>query len=311
MPNWAGSNWYFLRYCDPKNNKKLADLKKLEKWMPVDWYNGGMEHTTLHLLYSRFIYKFLWDIEVVPKSIGSEPYKKRTSHGMILGEGGIKMSKSKGNVINPDEIIEKHGADVLRVYEMFMGPFDQMIPWDTKGLKGASRFLERVWNLKDKVGEKMGDGHELEKQVHKAIKKVGSDINNLKFNTALSTLMTLVNSMEKKKEISMNYYSVLLTLLGPFAPHITEELWEKMRNKGLCWKNEWPRYNHKLVEDERTDLIIQINGKVRGKIEAIKDLSEKEAEKMSLKQENIKKWLKGKKVKKVIFIKDKLINFVL
>jgi len=311
MPNWAGSNWYFLRYCDPKNSKKLAELKKLEKWMPVDWYNGGMEHTTLHLLYSRFIYKFLWDIEAVPKSIGSEPYKKRTSHGMILGEGGVKMSKSKGNVINPDEIIEKHGADVLRVYEMFMGPFDQMIPWDTKGLKGASRFLEKVWNLKNKVGDKVGDGHELEKQVHKTIKKVGEDINNLKFNTALSILMTLVNSLEKKKEISMNYYSVLLTLLGPFAPHITEELWEEMCKKGLCWKNEWPCYNPKLVEDNSANLVIQINGKVRGKIEATKNLSEKEAEKISLKEENIKKWLKGKKVKKVIFIKDKLINFVI
>ena len=311
MPNWAGSNWYFLRYCDPNNKKKLADPKKLEYWMPVDWYNGGMEHTTLHLLYSRFIFKFLWDIGVIPKPIGSEPYKKRTSHGMILGEGGIKMSKSKGNAINPNKIVGEYGADVLRVYEMFMGPFEQTIPWDVKGLKGAQRFLKKVWRLKDGVGNKIGDGRDLEKAVHQTIKKVTEDIENLKFNTAISSLMVLVNEMEKQKEISMNYYSVLLILLNPFAPHITEELWDELCDDGLCWGGEWPKYNPKLVKEEKVSLIIQVNGKVRDKIEVDVGLSEAKAKKIALSSDKMIKYTKGKKIKKIIFIKDKLINFVI
>ena len=311
MPNWAGSNWYYLRYCDPQNDKKLADPKLLKHWMPVDWYNGGMEHTTLHLLYSRFIYKFLWDIGAVPKSVGSEPYKKRTSHGIILGEGGIKMSKSKGNVINPEEIIKEHGADTMRVYEMFMGPFEQMIPWDAKGVKGVRRFLEKVWRLRNKVGDKIGDGSKLEQMVHSAIKKVDEDIENLKFNTAISSLMTLVNEMEKQDEISMNYYSILLILLTPFAPHITEELWERLHKDGLCWGKDWPKYNPKLVKKDKIDLIIQINGKVRGKIETDANISEKEAKKLALKQERIINWLENENIKKVIFVKGKLINFVI
>ena len=311
MPNWAGSNWYFLRYCDPNNKKKLADPKKLEYWMPVDWYNGGMEHTTLHLLYSRFIFKFLWDIGVIPKPIGSEPYKKRTSHGMILGEGGIKMSKSKGNVINPNKIVKEYGADILRVYEMFMGPFEQTIPWDVKGLKGAQRFLKKVWRLKDRVGNKIGDGRDLEKTVHQTIKKVTEDIESLKFNTAISSLMVLVNEMEKQKEISINYYSVLLILLNPFAPHTTEELWEELCDDGLCWNSEWPKYNPKLVKEEKVSLIIQVNGKVRDKIETDIGLSEVKAKKIALSSDKMIKYIKGNKIKRVIFIKDKLINFVI
>ncbi len=311
MPNWAGSNWYYLRYCDPQNDKKLANPKLLKHWMPVDWYNGGMEHTTLHLLYSRFIYKFLWDIGAVPKSVGSEPYKKRTSHGIILGEGGIKMSKSKGNVINPEEIIKEHGADTMRVYEMFMGPFEQMIPWDAKGVKGVRRFLEKVWRLRNKVGDKIGDGSKLEQMVHSAIKKVDEDIENLKFNTAISSLMTLVNEMEKQDEISMNYYSILLILLSPFAPHITEELWDNLYRDGLCWEKDWPKYNPKLIEKDKIDLIIQINGKVRDKIETDANISEKEAKKLALKQERIINWLENENIKKVIFVKGKLINFVI
>lgn len=298
MPNWAGSNWYYLRYCDPKNDKSLAKEELLKKWMPVDWYNGGMEHTTLHLLYSRFIFKFLWDIGAVPKSIGSEPYKKRTSHGMILGEGGIKMSKSKGNVINPDEVVDNHGADTLRVYEMFMGPFEQMIPWDTKGLKGAQRFLEKVWKLKEKVNPK---AKRLEKIVNQTIKKVSEDIDNLKFNTAISSLMVLVNKLEKEKEVSDKDYSVLLNLLNPFAPHLTDEL-------NSCTKQPWPDYSAKKIKEETINLMIQVNGKVRGKIKVSPEITEKEAVKLALKEKNVLKYVK--KPKKTIFIKGKLINFV-
>jgi len=310
MPNWAGSNWYFLRYCDPQNDKKLASSTLLKYWMPVDWYNGGMEHATLHLLYSRFIYKFLWDIKAVPKSIGSEPYKKRTSHGMILGEGGIKMSKSKGNVINPDEVIKRYGADTMRVYEMFIGPFEQMISWDTKGIKGVRRFLEKVWKLQYRVGQKLGDGPELEKLVHKTIKKVGEDVESLKYNTAVSALMVLVNKMSGYKEISLNYYSLLLILLCPFAPHITEELWQRAKIKGLCCNQEWPNYNPKLIKEKMITLVIQVNGKIRDKIEVESGVSEKKVKELALIQEKIIKWTKGKKIKKTIFVPERLINFV-
>ncbi|MBZ9577475.1 leucine--tRNA ligase [Patescibacteria group bacterium] len=310
MPNWAGSNWYYLRYCDPQNERKLADPKLLKHWMPVDWYNGGMEHVTLHLLYSRFIYKFLWDIKAVPKSIGSEPYKRRTSHGIVLGEGGIKMSKSKGNVINPEKVVKEHGADTMRVYEMFMGPFEQMIPWDTKGVKGVRRFLEKVWKLQYKVGQKLGDGPGLERLVHKTIKKVGEDIESLKYNTAVSALMVLTNKMGSYKEISLNYYSLLLILLCPFAPHITEELWYRAKIKGLCCNQEWLKYNPKLIKEKKVILVIQINGKIRGKIEVEAGISEKKAKELALIQEKIIKWTKGKKIKKTIFVPGKLINFV-
>ena len=311
MPNWAGSNWYYLRYCDPKNEKKIAGAKLLEKWMPVDWYNGGTEHTTLHLLYSRFIFKFLWDIKAVPKSIGSEPYKKRTSHGVILGPGGVKMSKSKGNVINPDKIIKEYGADALRVYEMFMGPFEQMIPWDAKGVKGIKRFLEKIWKLQDKTGNKLGNGQKLEKTIHKTIKKVTEDIDNLKFNTAISSLMILVNEMEKQKELCLNYYSTILILLSPFAPHITEELWEKAKLKGLCAEREWLKHNEKLTKEKDINLVIQINGKVRDKIEVDSNITEAQAKKIALKREKVVKWMRKNKVKKTIFVPGKLINFVI
>jgi len=307
MPNWAGSNWYYLRYCDPQNDRKLADPKKLKHWMPIDWYNGGMEHTTLHLLYSRFIYKFLWDIKAVPKIIGSEPYKKRTSHGIILGQGGVKMSKSKGNVINPEKVIKEHGADAMRVYEMFMGPFEQMIPWDAKGVKGVRRFLEKIW----KFQEKLGDGKEIKRLVHKTIKKVTEDIELLKFNTAISSLMILANELEKQKEISLNHYSLFLILLSPFAPHIAEELWQRAGFKGICCNQKWPKYDSKLIKEKKIILVVQINGKVRDKIEIEADISEKEAEKISLLRDKVLKYTKGKEIKKTIFVSGKLINFVL
>jgi len=310
MPNWAGSNWYYLRYCDPENDKKLADPKLLKYWMPVDWYNGGMEHTTLHLLYSRFIYKFLWDIGAVPRSIGQEPYKKRTSQGMILAEGGVKMSKSKGNIINPDKVIKQYGADALRVYEMFMGPFEQAIPWDTAGLKGVRRFLDKVWKIKEKVKKGVKESQDLKKMMHRTIKKVGEDIESLKFNTAVSSLMVLTNELEKQKEISLNCYSLFLILLSPFAPHLSEELWQKMGFKGLCCQQKWPKYNQNLIKKEIITLMIEVNGKVRDKVETKADINKREATEIALSREKVKKWINGKKIKDVIFVPGRLINFV-
>ena len=312
MPNWAGSNWYYLRYCDPQGDEKLASQNLLKYWMPVDWYNGGMEHTTLHLLYSRFIYKFLWDIGAVPKVVGPEPYKKRTSHGMILGEGGIKMSKSKGNVVNPDKIVREYGADTMRVYEMFMGPFEQAIPWDTKGVKGARRFLERVWKLQYKISQKSKvKSQKLEVLIKKTIKKISEDIENLKFNTAISALMILANELDKQTEITLVQYSLFLILLSPFAPHISEELWSRTSLKGFCCQQKWPKYEPKLVQEKTVTLVIQINGKVRDKIEIEPDISESEAKEIALSRDKVLKWTRAKEIKKVIFIRGKLINFVL
>ncbi len=314
MPNWAGSNWYYLRYCDPKNNEKLAAPKLLKYWMPVDWYNGGMEHTTLHLLYSRFIFKFLWDIGAVPKEIGPEPYKKRTSHGVILGEGGIKMSKSKGNVVNPDKVVKEHGADTLRLYEMFMGPFDQAIPWDPKGLLGVKRFLGKVWKLIDDFSlskEEVNKDISLKKLLHKTIKKVTEDIEKMKFNTALSSMMEFSN--EWKKEINgltKEEVENFLKILSPFAPHITEELWQKIGNKKSIFLQEWPKYNIELTKEEEITLIIQVNGKLRDQIKTERGISKKEAEEIAKNQKKIKKRIEGKEIKKVIFVPDKLINFV-
>ena len=315
MPNWAGSNWYYLAYLMRGISSFQFPISKYKKafeyWMPVDWYNGGMEHTTLHLLYSRFIFKFLWDIKAVPKSIGPEPYKKRTSHGVILGPGGIKMSKSRGNVINPDKIVKEYGADTLRVYEMFMGPFEQMIPWDIKGVKGIKRFLEKVWKLQYKVGDRLGNGHELEKIAHQTIKKVTEDIESLKFNTAISSLMILLNDLEKEKELCLTQYSSFLILLSPFAPHLTEELWQRAKLEGSCCNQEWIKYNHRLIEENKVNLIIQINGKVRDKVEVEADISEVQAKKIALAQEKVLKWIGKNKIQKIIFVKNKIINFVI
>jgi len=311
MPNWAGSNWYYLRYVDSDNSKKLADSKKLKYWMPVDWYNGGMEHTTLHLLYSRFIYKFLWDEKIIPKEIGPEPYKKRTSHGMVLGKGGIKMSKSKGNVINPEKVIKEVGADVLRVYEMFMGPFEQAIPWDDKGVRGVKRFLEKVWKLQEKVNcELRTESYELKDLLNTTTKKVSEDIENLKFNTAVSSLMILANKLGKEKEISKKHYSQFLILLCPFAPHIAEELWQKAGFKDLCCQQKWPRFKKSFSAPAKINLVVQVNGKVRDKISMKPGFLEKEAVKISKQSSKVLKYIKNKKIKKVIFVKDKLINFV-
>ncbi len=312
MPNWAGSNWYFLRYTDPKNNKKLADEKSLKYWMPVDWYNGGMEHTTLHLLYSRFIFKFLWDIGGVPKSIGSEPYKKRTSHGIVLGQGGIKMSKSRGNVINPDDVVLQYGADTLRIYEMFIGPFEQMIPWDEKGIAGARRFLEKIYNLVNTEKTKNKKSEKLEFLINKTIKKVGDDIEAMKFNTAVSALMILINSFyEKPENITKENIKNLLIILSPFAPHLAEELWKKAGFKGMCSQQKWPKFNEKLIKENKILFIVQVNGKVRDKIEVISDINQKEVEEIVLHAPKIKIWIGQNKIKKIIFVPNKLINVVI
>jgi leucyl-tRNA synthetase len=311
MPNWAGSNWYFLRFCDPKNNKELANAKFLKYWMPVDWYNGGMEQTTLHLLYSRFIYKFLCDIRIIPKSLGLEPYIKRTSHGMVLGGGGIKMSKSKGNVINPDKVVKEYGADALRIYEMFMGPFDQTIPWDTKGVVGVKRFLEKIYNLAFKKIN-LAQSDYLKKILHKTIKKVEEDIESMKFNTAVSSLMEFVNAWQVADDnLERKDFADFLKILSPLAPHLAEELWQTTGFKGLVLLQKWPKFDPKLIEEERVLLIVQINGKVRDKIEVEFGINQSKAEKMALKSEKINIWLEGKEIKRIIFVPNKLINIVI
>jgi leucyl-tRNA synthetase len=316
MPNWAGSNWYYLAYLMRAISNFQFPISKYKKafeyWMPVDWYNGGMEHNNLHLLYSRFIFKFLWDIKAVPKSIGPEPYKKRTSHGIILGPGSVKMSKSKGNVINPDEVVKGVGADALRVYEMFMGPFEQMIPWDTKGVKGVERFLEKAWSLQGKTAKNKQEANKvLDNLLHQTIKKIDEDIESLKFNTAVSALMILVNKLEKEKEISPDIYSKFLILLSPFAPHIAEELWERAGFRGLCCSQEWPKFEKKLIKQDKINLIIQISGKVRDRVEVDAGISEKRAIDISKKRDKVLKYIKGKKIKKTVFVRNKLINFVI
>lgn len=308
MPNWAGSNWYYLRYCDPQNEKDLASKELLKYWMPVDWYNGGMEHTTLHLLYSRFIYKFLWDIGVIPEEVGPEPYKKRTSQGMVLGEGGIKMSKSKGNVINPDEIVEQKGADILRIYEMFMGPFDQAIAWDSSGVNGSKRFLDKIFKLTESFLEN-GSG-ETRRMIHKTVKKVSEDIDSMKFNTAVSSLMKFVNVWQKEKTIEKRTLEDFLKILSPFAPHLSEELWERLGNKESIFLERWPSFDPKMIKEKKTILIIQINGKVRDQMEIERGLSEEEVKEMALQREKVKKWLEKGEIKKTVFVPDKIINFV-
>ncbi len=311
MPNWAGSNWYFMRYCDPHNDKEFTSQKLMRYWMPVDWYNGGMEHTTLHLLYSRFIYKFLWDIGEVPKELGPEPYKKRTSHGLVLAEGGVKMSKSKGNVLNPDDVVKQYGADTLRVYEMFMGPFDQAIAWDTKGVRGVYRFLQKTYKLQFKVQSAKCKVNELEKLLHKTIKKASEDIEAMKFNTAVSALMILVNEMEKEKEIPKDIFEKFLLILSPFAPYIAEELWGEGEKKESIFLQEWPKYDENLIQEKVAKIIVQINGKVRGMVEIERDAVEQDVLKLAKSDQKTSKWLSEKEIKKVVFVPNKLINFVI
>ena len=309
MPNWAGSNWYFMRYCDPDNDKDLADKKKLEYWLPVDWYNGGFEHTTLHLLYSRFIYKFLFDVGVAPTP---EPYQRRTSHGIVLAEDGRKMSKSFGNVINPDDIVKEFGADTLRLYEMFMGPFGQTIAWSADGVKGVYRFLQKVWKLVLESDSAQKSSPKIISALHKLNKKIDEDLESTKFNTIIAAFMEFINFCRKhRKELGKDVIEKALILLSPFVPHITEELWQILGHKDSISREKWPEYDSELIKDETVDLIIQINGKMRDKIEIISDISEEEAKVVALSQEKIKNWVLDKEIKKVIFVPGKLINIVI
>lgn len=326
MPNWAGSSWYFLRYCDPKNDKEFASMKKLKYWMGertigsellasnsggVDWYNGGMEHTVLHLLYSRFWNQFLYNIGVVPTL---EPYKKRTSHGIILASDGEKMSKSRGNVVNPDDMIREYGADALRTYILFMGPFDQAVAWDTNGLVGVRRFLDRVWNLQEKVGEDKQltmNNKQLLTTLHQTIKKVTEDIEAMRFNTAVAKLMELSNEMQKSEQLSVISYQQLIKLLSPFAPHICEEIWANLGNKNTIAFADWPEFDPQLIIEQTLTIAIQINGKLRATMEISTDADEESIKKMAFSLDNVQKWVENKVPKKVIYIKGKMLSIVL
>jgi leucyl-tRNA synthetase len=307
MPQWAGSSWYFLRYMDPHNNDALASKEALEYWSPVDWYNGGMEHTTLHLLYSRFWHKFLYDIGVVPTK---EPYMKRTSHGMILGENNEKMSKSRGNVVNPDDVVNEFGADAFRTYEMFIGAFDQSTPWSQQGLKGCYKFLERVWNLQSIVNNEEGYSADLEKTMHKAIKKVSDDFERMKFNTAIATMMSLVNDFSKKGSITKDEYKTLITLLNPVAPHMTEELWLTYGNGELLSLQPWPKFDEEKTVDDEIEIVVQINGKIKDKLMIAAGLDKDGTQEAAMNTDKIKNLIDGKNVVKVIAVPGKLVNIV-
>ena len=306
MPQWAGSSWYFLRYMDPHNDKALASPEALKYWSPVDWYNGGMEHTTLHLLYSRFWHKFLYDIGVVPTK---EPYAKRTSHGMILGENGEKMSKSRGNVVNPDEIVDTYGADTMRLYEMFIGDFEKAAPWSPKSIKGCRRFLERVWALADKVqdGDTYSEQHEV--LMNRTIKKVGEDADNLKANTAIAALMTMLNEFYDKG-VNKAEYKTFLALLNPFAPHITEELWQQMGETGLLSVAPWPTYDEAKTVESMVELAVQVNGKLKCTIKLAVDADKQTAIDTALAEEKVQHAIEGKQIVKQIVVPGKIVNLV-
>ena len=306
MPQWAGSSWYFLRYCDPKNDMALAAKEALDYWMPVDWYNGGMEHTTLHLLYSRFWAKFLYDIGVVSCK---EPYAKRTSHGMILGENGEKMSKSRGNVVNPDDIVRDYGADTMRLYEMFIGDFEKAAPWNPQSIKGCKRFLDRFAGLTELV-KGHGTTAALDASLHKTIKKVTSDIDEMKFNTANAAMMAFMNEVYEVGSITVEELSTFATLLSPFAPHIAEEVYESLGNKGLVSLAQWPAYDEEKTVDQTVEIAVQINGKLKGII-AVPKTADKDALLAAAKQhEGMAAGLEGKTVVKEIVVPGRIVNIV-
>ena len=307
MPQWAGSSWYFLRYMDPNCDTNLASPGAIDYWKEVDWYNGGMEHTTLHLLYSRFWHKFLYDIGVV-KTI--EPYAKRTSHGYILGENGEKMSKSKGNIINPTEYVENVGADTTRLYIMFLGDFEKTATWNASAVKGCSRFLEKVWNLRENLVDGEDYSEEFVGEMNRLIKKVGGDVETLKFNTAIAAIMSAVNKFGEVGKITRKAYETLLILLNPFAPHITEELWELCGFKGMVTQAEWPSYEEKLCEESTIEIIVQVNGKLRDKLNVVVDISKEDALESAKKSPKIAEILASSNVVKEIYVPGKLINFV-
>ena len=307
MPNWAGSSWYFLRYIDPHNDKELANKDLLKYWLPVDWYNGGMEHTTLHLLYSRFWHKFLYDIGVVPTK---EPYQKRTSHGMILGANGEKMSKSRGNVVNPDDMIDAYGADTLRMYEMFMGTFDQATPWSEQSVKGCFRFLEKVYNLLEIVVDGDECSKDIETLMHKTIKKVSDDYEKMKYNTAIACLMEFINEIGKRGKINKKELQIFITLLNPVAPHITEEMWEKVGYDGYLYQTSWPKYDEEKTIDQEIEVPVQVNGKLRAVIKASKDATAEEIEKIAMLDVEVRKFTDGKEIVKSIYVPGRIYTIV-
>ncbi len=307
MPQWAGSSWYFLRYCDPHNDKELASKEALEYWMPVDWYNGGMEHTTLHLLYSRFWHRFLYDIGVVPNP---EPYKKRTSHGMILGENGEKMSKSRGNVINPDDIVRDYGADTMRVYEMFIGDFEKAAPWSQASIKGSKRFLDKVFALTDMLCDGDKYSEKLEVSFNKTVKKVSEDIENLKMNTAIAALMSLLNEIYEVKSINKAEMKTFITLLNPFAPHITEEMWEICGFKGMLNQTSWPTYDEAKCVDSTVEIAVQVNGKIKARIQVPAEVSNDDAISQAKAVDAVSKEIEGKTIIKELYVKKRLVNIV-
>lgn len=307
MPNWAGSSWYFLRYCDPHNSKEFASKEALDYWMNVDWYNGGMEHTTLHLLYSRFWHKFLYDLGLVPTK---EPYQRRTSHGMILAENGEKMSKSRGNVINPDDIIAAYGADTFRLYEMFIGPFDQVAMWSDESLMGVYRFVSKVYGLFAKVDPAEKAAADDLRAMHKCILEVTERIDQMKFNTAVSSMMTYVNYLSAKTKIAPELYSTLIKLLSPFTPHLAEEMWARLGNTTLVIAETWPQGDAKLAEDQVVTYAVQLCGKMRGTIEMPKDAGKEEIQAQAMALENVKRQIEGKEIVKVIVVPNRLINIV-
>ncbi len=305
MPQWAGSSWYFLRYCDPTNDNELASKEALKYWMPVDWYNGGMEHTTLHLLYSRFWHKFLYDQGVVNTP---EPYQKRTSHGMILGENGEKMSKSRGNVVNPDDIVRDYGADTLRTYEMFIGAFDLAASWSEDGVKGCRRFLDRVWKLQDIMTDEEGYSKDLETKMHQTIQKVSFDFENLKYNTAIAAMMALINDFYKKNAVTKGEYKTLITLLNPVAPHITEEIWQTIGGEGRLYQQSWPEFDEAKTVTNTVEIAVQINGKVKATLNIGKEDPKDEV--IAKGKELIADKLEGKTIVKEIYVPGRIVNIV-
>ena len=307
MPQWAGSSWYFLRYTDPTNTEALASKEALKYWLPVDWYNGGMEHTTLHLLYSRFWHKFLYDQGVVPTK---EPYQKRTSHGMILGENGEKMSKSRGNVVNPDDIVNEYGADTLRTYEMFIGAFDLSASWSEDGVKGCRRFLDRVWKLQDILVDGDSYSADMETKMHQTIKKVSNDFENLKFNTAIAAMMALLNDFYKKGQINKAEFATLITLLNPVAPHITEELWQKLGHTDYLYQQTWPEYDEAKTVESTVEIAVQANGKVKAKLNVSLDDTQEAVKEKVFAASSVQAAVDGKNIVKEIYVKGKIYNIV-
>ena len=306
MPQWAGSSWYFLRYCDPHNDKCLADMDALKYWLPVDWYNGGMEHVTRHMIYSRFWHKFLYDIGAVPTP---EPYAKRTAQGLILGPDGDKMSKSKGNVIDPNDVVDQYGADVLRLYVLFMGDYEKAAPWSENSVKGCKRFVDRVWAMQDIVTDGEGYRPEMQSKMHKTIRKVSEDIEGLKFNTAIAAMMTLLNDIYAAGSVTKAEYRTLLILLNPFAPHVTEELFEKM-GFGILNEQQWVDYDPALCVDEQVEIVVQICGKIKAKLMIPQGADEQTVSALALADPKVQEALDGKTIRKQIYVQNKLLNFV-